>query len=159
MRRKPFLVTAIAVIALAATAAVALAAPASRRQHQAMSRNFPRAADANCAALGKLIAPLGNPKTLPGIVHKLTIAIPAFTMALRAQAELVTFDTPAGKATVVSKWMAAMTRYLHQMNKVKTDAAAGNAGAMTKANTQLTTSGGQAASLSKRLGLRVCFQS
>ena len=159
MLRKPILVSAIAVTAVASTAAIALAAPASRAQHRSMAKNFVNAADANCAALGKLTAPLGNPKALRGIAHKLSIAVPAFTMALRAQAELVTFDAPSGEATLASKWMAAMTSYLHQMSKVKTAASAGKAGAVTTANAKLTPLGGRAASLSKQLGLHVCFQS
>jgi hypothetical protein len=157
MLRKPILAAALVAAALAlVTAAVALAAGT---QHQAMSKNFAKNADANCAALGKLIAPLGNPTTLPGIAHKLTIAIPAFTMALRAQAELATFDTPGGKATVVSQWMAAMTNYLNEMGAIQAAAAAGKAADVTKANARLTTIGTRAAGLSKQLGLHVCFQS
>jgi hypothetical protein len=155
MLRKPILAAAVVAVALA-TAAVAVA---SRAQHQAMSRDFATAADANCAALGKLIAPLGNPTSLPGIAHKLSIVVPAFTMALRAQAELVTFDTPAGDAALASRWMAAMTSYGREMAAIRTAAAAGQAGAATKANAKLTTIGGQAAAQSKQLGLHVCFQS
>ena len=160
MFRKQILAAAVAAVALAtaavATAAVALA---SRAQHQAMSKDFATNADANCAALGKLIAPLGNPTTLPGIAHKLSIAVPAFTMALRAQAELATFNTPAGNAALVSKWMATMTSYLHKMATIRAAAAAGQGSAATKANAKLTTLGSQAASLSKQLGLHICFQS
>lgn len=159
MLRKPTLFTALAVVAVAPVAAVAVAAPASRAQHQAMSKTFATNADANCAALGKLLAPLGNPTKLPGIAHKLSIAVPAFTMALRAQAELVTFDTPPGKATIVSNWMASMASYLKEMRKLEAAAAAGKSGAVSTANSKLTTIGGQAASLSKQLGLHVCFQS
>ncbi|MGH2935149.1 MAG: hypothetical protein ACRDL2_11655 [Gaiellaceae bacterium] len=159
MLRKPLLATAILAIAAATAAAVALAAPASRAQQQAMSKNFAKAADANCAALGTLTAPLGNPTKLPGIAHKLSIAVPAFTMALRAQAELVTFDAPAGKASLASKWMKSMTSYLRKMGTIRAAAAAGKAGAVTKANNRLTAIGGQAAALSKQLGLHVCFQS
>lgn len=158
MLRKPLLATAILAIA-AATATIALAAPASRSQHQVMSKDFAKAADANCAELGKLLAPLGNPTTLPGIAHKLSIAVPAFTMALRAQAELVTFDAPAGQAGLVSKWMTSMTSYLGEMSTIHTAAAAGKAAAATKANDRLTAIGGQAGALSKQLGLHVCFQS
>ncbi len=159
MLRKPLLATATLAIAAATATTLALAAPASLAQRQAMSRNFARAADANCAALGKLTAPLGSPKTLPGIAHKLSIAVPAFTMALRAQAELATFDTPAGQASLVSTWMKSMTSYLHEMGAIRRAAAAGKAAAVTNANNRVNAIGGRAASLSKRLGLHVCFQS
>jgi hypothetical protein len=157
MLRKPILAAALAAVTLGlATAAVALAAGT---QHQAMSKNFATNADANCAALNNLIAPLGNPTTLPGIAHKLSIAVPAFTMALRAQAELVTFNTPAAVATLAPKWMAAMASYLHEMATIRAAAVAGRGDAATKANPRLTAIGAQAAALSKQLGLHVCFQS
>jgi hypothetical protein len=158
MLRKLVRAATAVVVTVAAAAAIAVAASASRAQHTSMSKNFATAADANCAALGKLIAPLGNPTKLPGIAHKLSIAVPAFTMALRAQAELILFDTPSGKAPIAAKWMAAMTNYGQQMSKVEAAAAAGKAKAVTTANTKLTTIGGKAATLSKQLGLSVCFQ-
>ena len=154
MLRKSILAAALVAVALA-TAAVAVA---SGSQHQAMSKNFARNADANCAALNAQMAPLGNPKSLSGIAHKLSVAIPAFTMALRAQAELVTFDTPSGDATLASKWMSSMASYLHEMTAVRAGAAAANAGLVTSANKKLTAIGAQAASLSEQLGLQVCFQ-
>jgi len=158
MLRKPILATALLAIVVATAATVALAAPASRTQHHAMSKSFTKAADANCAALGKLLAPLGNPTTLPKIAYKLAVAVPAFTMALRAQAVLVTFDAPAGKASLVSKWMKSMRSYLGEMSTLHAAAAAGKAGAVTRANTRLTALGGQASTVSKQLGLHVCFQ-
>jgi hypothetical protein len=159
MIRKQLLAVTAAAMAFAVAAAVALATPAAVSQHQAMSKQFTVAADANCAALGKLIAPLGNPKTLPGVAHKLAIVVPAFTMALRAQAELVTFDAPAAKPALVQQWMSAMTRYDQKLAAIHAAAAAGRAAAVTKENAQLTTIGVQAASTSKQLGLHVCFQS
>jgi hypothetical protein len=155
MLRTLFLAAAVVAVTFA-TAADALA---SRGQHQAMSKNFVTAADANCAALGKLVAPLGNPTTLPAIAHKLSIVIPAFTMALRAQAELITFAMPPGEAALASRWMSAMTSYGRELATIRAAAAARHGGAATKANAKLTTIGGRAASLSKRLGLHVCFQS
>jgi hypothetical protein len=152
---KPVLTAAVVAVTLS-TAAVALA---SHAQHQSMSKNFQTNADSNCAALGKLIAPLGNPTTLPGIAHKLSIAVPAFTMALRAQAELITFDTPAADAALAAKWMASMTSYLREMSAIRAAATAGQGNAATKANARLTMVGVQAAALSKQLGLHICFQS
>lgn len=152
--RKPVLAAALVAAALA-TAAVAVA---SGTQHQVMSRSFARNADANCAALGALTAPLGNPKSFSGIAHKLSIAVPAFTMALRAQAELVTFDTPAGDGALVSKWMAAMSNYLYEMKNLQAGAVAGCACIVTPTNQKLATIGAQAASLSKQLGMHTCFQ-
>jgi hypothetical protein len=156
MLRKSILAAGFVAVALAlATAAVAIA---SGTQQHAMSRNFAKNADANCAALNAQMAPLGNPKSFSGIAHKLSIAIPAFTMALRAQAELVTFDTPAGDTTLASKWMSSMASYLHEMTAIRAGAAAAHAGLVTSANAKLTAIGAQAASLSKQLGLQVCFQ-
>jgi hypothetical protein len=159
MLRKSLLAATIASLSCAVAATVALATPSARSQHQTMSKAFTVAADANCAALGGLIAPLGNPTTLPGIAHKLAIVVPAFTMALRAQGELVTFAAPAGKETLVEQWMSAMSRYGQKLATIRAAAAAGKGAAVTKANAQLTTIGGQAAATSKQLGLHVCFQS
>jgi hypothetical protein len=117
---------------------------------------FVRAADGNCAALGKLIAPLGNPTALPAIVHKLDIVVPAFTMALRAQNELA---APVGEDALVHRWMGSMSRYGSALVELRAAASAGDASAVAKQNAALGTIGAQAAALSKQLGLHVCFQS
>lgn len=147
---------ALVTLALTVTAANASAAATAHAQYHPTKAAFVHAADANCAALGRLLAPLGNPKTLPGIAHKLAIAVPAFTMALRAQAEL---GAPAGEEALVQRWMASMTSYGHVMAAIGRAAAAGNGTAVTSANTRLGSIAVQAAGLSKQLALKVCFQS
>jgi hypothetical protein len=146
--RRGWLAAALCAVAfgVAATSAVA---------DQVTQASFVRAADGNCAALGKLLAPLGNPTTLPGIANKLTIAVPAFTMALRAQAELA---APSGEAGLVGRWMTTMAGYENEMVKIKAAATAGNSAGVTSANTKLGAIGTNAAALSKQLGLHVCFQ-
>ncbi|MGH2998603.1 MAG: hypothetical protein ACRDNM_04810, partial [Gaiellaceae bacterium] len=91
--------------------------------------------------------------------HKLSIVIPAFTMALRAQAELGQYAAPAGQSTVVRRWMAAMTSYNRKLGTIEKAAADGNGANVSRANAQLTTIGTQAGALSKQLGLHVCFAS
>lgn len=149
----------MAAAAVAAAFAVAIgsaAAAAAPARHNSSPGSFVSAADGNCAALGKLLAPLGNPTTLPGIAHKLTVAVPAFTMALRAQAELT---APAGDERVFRHWMAAMTSYRNTMETIRAAAVTGKSAVVGKANSQLTAIGARSAALSKQLGLHVCFQS
>lgn len=153
--KRSLLVCAVAFAVVAAAAATASATSRWTTYHPTPVA-FAKAADANCAALGKLLAPLGNPTALPAIANKLTIVLPAFTMALRAQDEL---GSPAGQASVVSRWMAAMASYGRQLAKMEAAAKAGNANALGAANTALGKAATQSATLSKQLGLHVCFAS
>lgn len=117
--------------------------------------DFARQADANCRALDGQLAPLGNPKTLPGIARKLDVVVPAVSMALRAQAAL---RPPVGEQRVASQWMKEMTRYRDGLSSMRADAHAGDGAALAKANKRVGLLGGANARLSKQLGLSYCFQ-
>lgn len=153
--KRPLLVGVLAVGVVSAAATTATAASRWTTYHPTPAA-FVRAADGNCAALGKLIAPLGNPTALPAIATKLAVVVPAFTMALRAQDEL---GSPPGDGALVSRWMAAMTSYNRGLAKVEAAARAGNAAGVSAANASVGKLGVENAALSKQLGLHVCFQS
>ena len=153
--KRPLLVLALAVAAVATVATTASATSQWTAYHPTQAA-FARAADGNCGALYKLLAPLGNPTALPAIAHKLAIVLPAFTMALRAQDEL---GSPVGQSAVVSRWMAAMTAYGRALTRIDAAAKAGNAAGVGAANAALNRAGTDSAALSKQLGLHVCFAS
>lgn len=153
--KRPALVLALAAAVVAAVTTTASATSEWGAYHPTPAA-FTRAADGNCAALNKLLAPLGNPTALPAIANKLAIVVPAITMALRAQSEL---GSPSGQAAVVSRWMAAMTSYGNQLAKMESAAKAGDANGVSAANTALGNAATHSATLSKQLGLHVCFQS
>ena len=139
---------------------IAAVAPAvmsnSNASTPAMSADrFAQEADSNCRALAQQLASLGNPRTLPGIARKLDVAVPAFTMALRAQAAL---PKPSGKEALTAQWMQGMTRYRDQLATVRAAAKSGDAASVAAANKRLGAIGGEDARLSKQLGLGYCFQ-
>jgi len=124
-------------------------------QQPLTSAEFAQRADANCRALNRRLAPLGNPKTLPGIARKLDVALPEFSAALRKQGSL---RPPVAEQARASQWMAAMTRYSHDLEGIRAAAMSGNAASVAKANQRLGKVGAEAGTLSKELGQTYCFQ-
>jgi hypothetical protein len=116
---------------------------------------FAQQADANCRALARRLAPLGNPKTLPGIAHMLDVALPEFSVALRKQGSL---RPPVAEQGTAGQWMTAMTRYGKSLERVRTAAMSGDAAAVAKANERADAIAADAGRVSRQLGLTYCFQ-
>jgi hypothetical protein len=116
---------------------------------------FAQRADANCTALRAYIATLGDPKTPAGIEHKLDRLLPEFWRAIVAQSEL---EAPRDQQMEARQWMHAMTAVGTDYESLRAAASRRDAKAMQGANASAGGHATEAGDLSKKLGLRVCFQ-
>jgi hypothetical protein len=119
------------------------------------SADFAKRADANCSALNAYIATLGNPKTPGGIERQMDRLLPAFWRAIVAQSELA---APREQQTEAREWMHAMAAFGGDYESLRAAASRRDAQGMKRANANANAHATEAASLSKQLGLRVCFQ-
>jgi hypothetical protein len=116
---------------------------------------FAQRADANCSALYAYIGTLGNPKTPAGIERQMDRLLPEFWRKIVAQGELA---PPTNQQATTRQWMHAMTAFGREYELLRAAASRRDAQGMKRANASANVHATEAASLSKQLGLRVCFQ-
>jgi hypothetical protein len=119
------------------------------------SADFAEKADANCSELNAYVATLGNPKTPAGIEQKMDRMLPEFWRAILAQSEL---EAPWGQQTEAGEWMQAMAAFGRDYESLRAAASRRDAKGMERANESASVHATEAGSLSKQLGMRVCFQ-
>jgi len=118
------------------------------------SADYARQADANCARFSKFAATLGNPSTLPGTASMFYRMMPAFWNAWMEQGLL---RPPLEERPVAGRWMNAMRSYGSSLEAVRYAAARGDKQGVNDANRLANRQAQEAARLSSRLGMKVCF--
>jgi len=118
------------------------------------SADYARQADANCARFGTFAATLGNPSTLPGTAKMFDRLMPAFWNAWMAQGLL---RPPLEERPVAGRWMKAMRSYGSSLEAVRYAAGRGDKQGVNDANRLANRHAQEAARLSSRLGMKVCF--
>lgn len=116
---------------------------------------FARKADANCSELYAYIGTLGKPKTPAGIERQMDRLLPEFWRKIVAQGELA---PPPNQQATTRQWMHAMTAFGRDYELLRAAASRRDAKGMNLANASANVHATEAAGLSKKLGLRVCFQ-
>jgi hypothetical protein len=116
---------------------------------------FAQRADANCSALYAYIGTLGSPKTPAGIERQMDRLLPEFWRKIVAQGELA---PPQNQQATTRQWMHAMTAFGRDYELLRAAASRRDAKGMSRANASANAHAAEAAGLSKKLGLRVCFQ-
>ena len=119
------------------------------------SADYARQADANCARFSKFAATLGNPSTLPGTASMFYRMMPAFWNAWMEQGLL---RPPLEERPVAGRWMNAMRSYGSNLEAVGYAAARGDKQGVNNANRLANRQAQEAARLSSRLGMKVCFR-
>ena len=116
---------------------------------------FAQRADANCSALNAYIATLGNPKTPAGVEQQMDRLLPEFWQRIVAQGQLA---APPGQQATTGQWMQAMAAFGRDYESLRAAASRRDAKGMERANASAGIHAAEAGSLSKQLGMRVCFQ-
>ncbi len=173
IRREPA-VRAVAAVLVIEAVAIAVIAPfvmenddhGSRATVMSPSANgvtplspaeFVRRADANCTALGKRSAPLGEwppPSNLEATATYLDRFLPLFDRALRNQS---TLRPPSAEQPSAAAWMHAMTAMGHALETVRYSAKAHDPATVRAGYRASDAATAKSTTLSKRLGLKVCF--
>jgi hypothetical protein len=116
---------------------------------------FAERADGNCSALYAYIGTLGNPKTPAGIERQMDRLLPEFWRKIVAQGELA---PPPNQQATARQWMHSMTAFGGDYELLRAAASRRDAKGMSRANASAQVHATEAGALSKKLGLRVCFQ-
>jgi hypothetical protein len=128
------------------------ASPASMSSN---GTDFGQKADQNCSELNAFIATLGSPKTPAGIERQMDKLLPEFWQKIVAQGELA---PPPNQQATARRWMHAMAAFGRDYELLRAAASRRNAKGMSRANESANVHATEAGSLSKQLGLHVCFQ-
>ena len=117
---------------------------------------FARQADANCAGLNKFATTLGPyPTALPAQAKWLERFLPTGWDAIVQQGMLV---APPQEQAVARQWMKAMTSSMSSNEALRAAASLGDKEGVKAANALGSRYSKESATLSSRLGLKVCFQ-
>lgn len=117
--------------------------------------DFAQKADANCTALNAYIGTLGTPKTPAGVEQQMDRLLPEFWEKVVAQGQLA---APPGQQATTGQWMQAMTAFGRDYESLRAAASRRDAKGMEQASASAGVHASEAGSLSKQLGMRVCFQ-
>ena len=116
---------------------------------------FAQRADARCRRLNEFWATTGNPKTLAGIDRQMDVVVPALWRAWSDQTDLV---PPQEEELVAMRWMGGMAAFARDIDAVGRAASRRDQRGVQAAFRRSEGHAGEAAQLSKQLGMRVCFQ-
>ncbi len=166
LRTRRTTIRAVSALALLEAIAVAVIAPFvmepsdKKRRTSAMGSGssgaaFVQKADANCSALSAYIGTLGNPKTPAGIERQMDRLLPELWRRIIAQGELA---PPPKQQANAQQWMHAMAAFGGDYESLRAAASRRDAQGMKRANASANVHATEAGGLSKKLGLRVCFQ-
>jgi hypothetical protein len=122
---------------------------------QLTKADFARRADANCARLNTFAATLGTPTTLPGTANMLDQMMPALWNAWMRQGLL---QPSLEERPVARRWMNAMRSFASSLEAVRYAARRGDKQGVNDANRLANRQAQEAARLSSRLGMKVCFR-
>lgn len=164
VRTRGMTIRAVAALILLEAIGIGVVAPfvmedsASSSPAASMSSNgtdFAQKADQNCSELNAFIATLGSPKTPAGIERQMDKLLPEFWQKIVAQGELA---PPPNQQATARRWMHAMAAFGGDYESLRAAASRRDAKAMKRANESANVHATEAATLSKQLGLHVCFQ-